>query len=106
MQVGSLDLTKEKDYQTELTQRKQFLDSADFTYSFPLPTDLPENPAGTLIGMTVDQLPLLGVLPARGVAQAVATLEACAVNQPHVHPRGTELVHVLKGGQRHCYCPD
>jgi oxalate decarboxylase/phosphoglucose isomerase-like protein (cupin superfamily) len=32
-----------------------------------------------------------------GVSSVLFTIEPCAINLPHVHPRGTELFHVLEG---------
>ena len=39
----------------------------------------------------------LATLPGAGVGQNLVSLAPCAVNQPHVHPRGTEISHVTKG---------
>ena len=39
----------------------------------------------------------LATLPGDGVGQNLITLAPCAINQPHVHPRGTEIVHITKG---------
>ena len=39
----------------------------------------------------------LATLPGGGVGQNLVSLAPCAVNQPHVHPRGTEISHVTKG---------
>lgn len=40
---------------------------------------------------------VLATLPGAGVGQNLVTLAPCAINQPHVHPRGTEISHVTKG---------
>ena len=39
----------------------------------------------------------LATLPGDGVGQNLITLAPCAINQPHVHPRGTEISHITKG---------
>lgn len=39
----------------------------------------------------------LATLPGDGVGQNLITLEPCAINQPHVHPRGTEISFITKG---------
>ena len=39
----------------------------------------------------------LATLPGAGVGQNLITLAPCAINQPHVHPRGTEISHITKG---------
>ena len=39
----------------------------------------------------------LATLPGTGVGQNLVSLAPCAVNQPHVHPRGTEISHITKG---------
>lgn len=49
--------------------------------------------------------PALATLPGTGVGQNLVSLAPCAVNQPHVHPRGTEISHITKGtgmGQWRC----
>lgn len=48
----------------------------------------------------VNNSQLLATLPGIGVGQNLVTLAPCAVNQPHVHPRGNEISHVTKG--EHC----
>lgn len=40
---------------------------------------------------------VLATLPGAGVGQNLVSLAPCAVNQPHVHPRGTEISHITKG---------
>jgi len=42
----------------------------------------------------------LATLPGDGVGQNLITLAPCAINQPHVHPRGTEISHITKGKPR------
>jgi hypothetical protein len=36
-------------------------------------------------------------LPGDGAAQTLVTLEACSINQPHVHPRATEVAFITEG---------
>lgn len=45
----------------------------------------------------VNQNQGLATLPGDGVGQNLITLEPCAINQPHVHPRGTEISFITKG---------
>lgn len=44
---------------------------------------------------------VLATLPGDGVGQNLINVEACAINQPHVHPRGTEITHITKGKSNH-----
>lgn len=44
----------------------------------------------------------LATLPNGGVGQNLVSLAPCAVNQPHVHPRGTEISHVTQGKDVTC----
>ena len=91
--VLGIDVSTELDFQTELQQRQQFGNSS-FIFSFndPAPTA-----NGDLRTLFVNNDEALATLPNGGVAQNLVTLKACAVNQPHNHPRGTEISHVLKG---------
>lgn len=91
--VLGVDLATELDFQTELQQRQQFGNSS-FIFSFndPAPTA-----NGDLRTLFVNNDEVLATLPNGGVSQNLVTLKACAINQPHNHPRGTEISHVLKG---------
>jgi oxalate decarboxylase/phosphoglucose isomerase-like protein (cupin superfamily) len=84
--------TAELDFMTEQMQRANF---EEFKVSLNEPAV--ENDAGSLAARFVDTDPVLATLPNDGVGQAFVTLRACAINQPHVHPRGTELAFVTKG---------
>ena len=45
---------------------------------------------------------VLATLPGAGVGQNLITLAPCGINQPHVHPRGTEISHITLGKQKTC----
>ena len=51
----------------------------------------------TILMQFVNNNQVLATLPGDGVGQNLITLEPCAINQPHVHPRGTEISHLTKG---------
>lgn len=91
--VLGIDVSTELDFETELQQRKQFGNSS-FIFSF-------NDPAATAFGdlrtLFINNDEVLATLPNGGVSQNLVTLKACAINQPHNHPRGTEISHVLKG---------
>lgn len=96
--LGLLALTSpaaaaELEFQSEQASRAAF---QDFALNFDNPaTPIPGH--GKLTPQTVTQVPFLATLPQRGVSQALVTLNACAINQPHVHPRGTEVAYITKG---------
>lgn len=54
-------------------------------------------PGGELRPQFVGRNPVLATLPGDGIGQNLVILEACGVNQPHHHPRGTEFSHQLTG---------
>lgn len=91
--VLGVDLSTELDFQPELKQRQQFGNSS-FIFSFNDPISTANGDLRTLF---VDNDEVLATLPNGGVSQNLVTLKACAINQPHNHPRGTEISHVLKG---------
>ncbi|CEM29301.1 unnamed protein product [Vitrella brassicaformis CCMP3155] len=84
----------EKDFFAELNQRQLF-DADDFRFEFDEAEV--ESANGDLRPRMIDTDPVLAVLPSEGVAQNLVTLGPCAVNQPHVHPRGIQASFVLKG---------
>lgn len=84
--------------QSSLEARQQF-DASDFAFML---TDsaadyenLAANSSQTLL--TVDRAPVLATLPGDGLSQMILNLGPCTVNQPHHHPRASEIDHVLKG---------
>lgn len=84
----------ELDFATEDVQRSQFK-ASDFLLDFAKAGA--STPFGSVKGENVNTKPALATLPNGGVTQTLVTLEACAINQPHSHPRGTEFSFVTKG---------
>ena len=85
--------TSDIDFLTELTLREEF-PASDFIFKFPTEQ---KTAFGNLRNLFVNNDPILATLPNGGVAQNLVTLGPCAVNQPHSHPRGTEISHVTEG---------
>jgi hypothetical protein len=86
--------TTELDFETELQQRAEF-SAADFIFNFSNADT--SNGNGNLRGLFINNDAALATLPGDGVSQNLVTIEACGINQPHNHPRGTEISHVTKG---------
>ncbi|KAL3158143.1 hypothetical protein ABBQ32_011738 [Trebouxia sp. C0010 RCD-2024] len=80
--------------QSEAQQRRDFPTSS-FTFAFDTPDT--STPGGNLSGLFVSNDQALATLPGAGVGQNLVSLAPCAVNQPHVHPRGTEISHITQG---------
>ena len=80
---------------TVMMQRAQF-DVGDFVLDFPRPPELMDGV--TVVGEFVDMNPSLATLRGEGISQALAILEPCGVNPPHVHPGSDELALVMEGG--------
>lgn len=78
----------------ELEQRQQF-DSDDFLFKFEKTSE--KTPFGDLRPMFVDFNAALATLPGDGASQNLVTVGPCAVNQPHNHPRATQISHVTEG---------
>jgi len=91
--TGKLD-RGDLDFIPELQERQEF-DAKDFVFEFQEVAE--ETPFGNLRPMFVNFNPALATLPGEGSAQNLVTVGPCAVNQPHNHPRGTELSHITKG---------
>lgn len=94
--AGATYPTDELDFKSELMQRSAF-SAADFIFKFTKADT--SNANGNLRGLFVNTDPALATLPGDGVAQNLVTIAGCAINQPHNHPRGTEISHVTKGNQ-------
>ncbi|CAM9252730.1 unnamed protein product [Scytosiphon promiscuus] len=45
-------------------------------------------------GVNLNQLP---ALEGQGISMALVNLDPCAINLPHIHPRATEMLYVIKG---------
>ncbi|KAL3686822.1 hypothetical protein R1sor_013131 [Riccia sorocarpa] len=82
------------DFIPELTERQQF--SPDF-FIFKFQNADTTTPFGSLRTMFVNNNPALATLPGEGAAQNLVTLGPCGINQPHNHPRATEISHVTEG---------
>ncbi|XP_024366024.1 uncharacterized protein [Physcomitrium patens] len=82
------------DFIPEVRQRAAF-DSNDFIFKFQSVTE--ETPFGNLRTMFVNDNPALATLPGEGAAQNLVTVGPCAINQPHNHPRATEISHITEG---------
>lgn len=82
------------DFMPELKQRQEFGDD-DFVFKFEKTTD--KTPFGNLRPMFVDFNPALATLPGDGASQNLVTVGPCAINQPHNHPRATQISHVTEG---------
>ena len=91
---GSYTDKPELDFSTEDVQRSPF-QASDFVFDFPMATV--STPFGNLRNENVNNRPALATLPNGSVTQTLVTLEACAINQPHSHPRGTEFSWVTEG---------
>jgi hypothetical protein len=79
--------------QSALTRRRSFT-NRDFVFDLfkSTPTAIGAGGNGKLVD--VERLrPLEGL----GVSSVIFEIEPCAINLPHVHPRATELFHVLQG---------
>lgn len=67
----------------------------DFVFDFN--STSVDNAGGSVRGEFVNNNPALALLNEHGVGQTLITLKPCAINQPSVHPRGTEVSFVIKG---------
>ena len=71
-------------------------DNEDFVFTFDEVDGEPTS-GGALRPSLISTNLFLGTLPGDGNGQNLVTLEACGVNQPHVHPRGTETSSITNG---------
>ncbi len=65
--------------------------------------DLTKGPSVTLGPGGTTRLAILDTFPALesgGISMLLTNLDPCAINLPHVHPRATELLFVLKGSMK------
>ena len=74
-------------------QRLKF-NASDFAYDLFGSKQNVRGTGGTAQRVNVEDLPALSGL---GVSSVIFRMLPCAINLPHVHPRGTELFHVLEG---------
>lgn len=88
------DNRNDLDFMPELQQRQEFGNN-DFLFKFQRTAE--KTPFGNLRPLFVNFDPALATLPNDGVAQNLVTVGPCAINQPHNHPRGTEISHVTEG---------
>jgi hypothetical protein len=67
----------------------------DFLFNFlDESVDGPGTPFGRAIGLTGSSKPSL---TDQGIGQTLFFFQPCAINPPHAHPRGTEMLHVKRG---------
>ena len=76
-----------------LKQRQQFK-ASDFVFNLFGSTPNVIGTGGTGRRADINELPSLQGL---GVSSVLFNIAPCGINLPHVHPRGTELFHVLDG---------
>lgn len=93
MSVAQLDMS-DLDFIPEPKKREEF-PASDFIFKFQK-VDV-QTKFGNLRNLFVGQDPALADLPGDGVGQNLVTVGPCAINQPHSHPRGTEISHVTEG---------
>ncbi|XP_024366967.1 uncharacterized protein [Physcomitrium patens] len=82
------------DFIPEVRQRSLFT-AAGFIYKFETVTE--KTVWGDLRTMFVNVNPSLATLPGEGAAQNLVKVGPCAINQPHNHPRATEISHITEG---------
>lgn len=94
MSVATKPDLSDLDFFPELTVREEF-PASDFVFKFESVDQ--QTKFGNLRNLFVNNDPALATLPNDGVGQNLVTVGPCAVNQPHTHPRGTEISHVTEG---------
>eukprot|EP00904_Undaria_pinnatifida_P006369 jgi/Undpi1/2862/HiC_scaffold_14.g06239.m1 len=75
-------------------QRIAEFDVEDFAFSLGGP-----KPDAIVDGrqIRVGNLNQLPSLAGQGISMVLVNLDACAINLPHVHPRGTEMIYTIEG---------
>jgi oxalate decarboxylase/phosphoglucose isomerase-like protein (cupin superfamily) len=76
-----------------LHQRQKY-NASDFAFDLFGSRPNVRSTGGSAQRVAVEDLPALKGL---GVSSVIFRMLPCAINLPHVHPRGTELFHVLEG---------
>ena len=76
-----------------LTERQTFA-PADFVFDLFNSKPNVRGTGGTGQRVAIEEMPALEGL---GVSSVIFRILPCGINLPHVHPRGTELFHVLEG---------
>eukprot|EP00122_Pirum_gemmata_P005228 Pgem_evm4s4769 len=75
-------------------QQAQMFENNDFVITFPnIESESPGN-GGTIQVQSLANNP---VLELADMSITKFTLEPCAINLPHVHPRATEMIYVISG---------
>ncbi|XXQ37876.1 Cupin type-1 domain-containing protein [Plasmodiophora brassicae] len=64
-----------------------------FFYDFSRPVKITQGPGGSLRTCGIEELPTLAGM---GIAVSLVDLKACAINNPHIHPRATEFSFISK----------
>ena len=81
--------------ETFRTKRAKF-EAKDFVYNLKQTKPESSGLGGTIRPLGVAQLPSLAK---QGVSYSLFTIKPCGINLPHVHPRATELLYVIKGSK-------
>ena len=79
--------------QGALEKRRRF-NASDFVFDLFKSKVNTNGFGGTGQRVAIEEMPALEGL---GVSSVIFHIFPCAINLPHVHPRGTELFHVLEG---------
>jgi len=74
--------------------RRQRFNNTDFVFDISASRPTSTGTGGIGQACAVDNLPPLAGL---GVSFVIFHIDPCAINLPHVHPRGTELFFVIQG---------
>ncbi|CEL97078.1 unnamed protein product [Vitrella brassicaformis CCMP3155] len=102
-QPGDTDDVKEDDENGEpdvpLSRRafrNQFDESSDFIFDFNTARAEADTngQGGAVTGASVSQWPALS---GHGLSHTLVDLAPCSINTPHVHPRATEIIYIIKG---------
>jgi oxalate decarboxylase/phosphoglucose isomerase-like protein (cupin superfamily) len=80
--------------QESALKRRQQFNAKDFVYNLFGSQPNVVGQGGTGRRADINDLPSLQGL---GVSSVFFKIDPCAINLPHVHPRGTELFHVISG---------
>ena len=67
--------------------------AAEFVFDL-LNSEPISGPGGSIRPMSVDEVPSLA---GEGVAYTLFTIEPCGINLPHLHPRATEFIYLIRG---------
>lgn len=88
-----------EDFEPSLTEPMKRLENnyIGFVFDFNTATESDTTPNGNLKQNQASTNGFLSTLPGDGNGQTLVTLGPCAGNNPHVHPRGSEISFLLYG---------